>query len=204
MSSRNFFKENLSIVIALALPIVVAVFFMISREVTSVTTPPPQHDFLLTSNQYNHDALKFQIVQGELIVTYYYPARNAQGNYTRANLPKLYYVNAETMAAREISFILPSDHRNPPKDKEGMASELKVSELEKLTISSSSISPDGYEFEKNRYRRGNVMTEIFASGNSNNRNHFAVVKDGRSDYVRGLKERYYNTEFLGWVTDKGE
>ena len=77
---------------------------------------------------------------------------------------------------------------------------IEVPDLAGLTIDSSSIAPDGYEFSAgpNGYS-GDVFTGLFYS--SRYRNEAVLTKKGRSIRLPKAGNVYYgnNTHFVGWV-----
>ncbi len=77
---------------------------------------------------------------------------------------------------------------------------IDVPDLAGLTIDSSSVAPDGYEFSSgtNGYS-GDVFTGLFYSGRY--RNEAVLTKKGRSIRLPNAGNTYYmnNTRFIGWV-----
>ena len=77
---------------------------------------------------------------------------------------------------------------------------IEVPDLEGLTIDSSSIAPDGYEFRSGQDGySADVFTGLFYSARY--RNEAVLVKQGRSIRLPGFGSGYYgyNTHFIGWV-----
>ena|SRR3989339_2211656 len=192
-------KENVTLVIALALPVLLALFFMAARYVSETTTQPPQHDFLVATNQYNYSntAVDFKVVDGQLVSTFTYPvkANNNNDRYDYKDVPDIYLIDAQTMIAEPVPLPLPSGWRNPPAALEGDAVDLFMPGISDREWSAATIAPDGYEFgELERYDY-NLMTEIFSG--SRNRG-FGIHKSGRVDKIRGLPQNVYNLYLIAW------
>jgi hypothetical protein len=106
---------------------------------------------------------------------------------------------------KEIAIIVPSGlaqvGKTQPAPEESLKTTvLNVPDLDGLTVDSSSIAPDGYEFRlgRNRYS-GNIFGELFYS--SRYRHDAVLTKNGRSVRLPDVADRYYsgNTQFVGWV-----
>ena len=81
-----------------------------------------------------------------------------------------------------------------------MITPIEIPDLVGVTIDSSSIAPDGYEFSAgpNGYS-GDVFTGLFNS--SRYRNEAVLTKKGRSIRLPNANNRNYSyyTHFIGWV-----
>lgn len=196
---KPFIKENAALVVALALPILFAGFFYISKNMVIEKGPAPQHDFVV-SNNYRTQNFEADIVNGQLSVQFIYPIRNDRGQFPSIsrNSAELYYVDAGTMIAEPLNFALPPDARNPSPEKEGIAVDLEISKTENLNFSAASIAPDGYTFRRSDFRSGNILTEIYSS-RSSSRNQWVLDKDGSVYPIKGVED--YNLKVLGWVVD---
>ena len=91
--------------------------------------------------------------------------------------------------------------KTPANPEEGLKTTIiGVTDLLGLTVDSSSIAPDGYEFRlgNNRYS-GNIFGDLFYS--SRYRHEAVLTKNGRNIRLPNAVGRYYssNTQFIGWV-----
>ncbi len=188
-------KENITLVIALALPVLLAAFFVTARQVSRTSTEPPRYDFLVT-NVYQ-SAVDFSMIGGKLVASFTYPGKNRNDHYNYRQVPDVYLVNARTMAAEPVPLPLPSGWLNPPEEMEGKTVELFLPGISDMEWSSSSVSPDGYEFGQLGHYDYNLMTEIFSSGR--NRGH-GITKGGRIERIRGLPQNVYNLRLIAWKT----
>lgn len=193
-----FLKENWALLVALALPLLCAAFFMITKSSQGLNTAPPAHDFLIKKTNYSGN-LDFVVMNGKLSAQFTYPVLHDDKPVLLDNTPELYRISAKTMAAERVHFDLPADANYPPKGKQGTKINLPVGAEQDRLFEPSSVSPDGFELESTYSGQGgNLMTEIFAA----NRRHdytLALTKSGRSFPIRGLKDNY-GYEIIGWVT----
>lgn len=196
---KPFIKENAALVVALALPILFACFFYVSKNMVTEKGPAPQYDFIV-SNNYHDQNFDVEVINGTLSVQFIYPVKNDRGQFPQIsrNRAELYYVDADTMIAEPLNFALPDDARNPPPEKEGQAVDIKIDKTDGLNFSAATIAPDGYTFRRSDYRSGNILTEIYSS-RSNGRNSWVLDKDGSIYKIKGLD--HYNLQVLGWVLD---
>lgn len=200
---KAFIKENLSLVVALALPVLFAGFFLLSKQVGAPTAPPPKHDFVMIENYYrNNTYYQFQVIDGAIKVQFTYPKPDERGNVVRTEPPKMYYVQAKDMVAERIDLNLPADAFSAPAGKALSSVEIPVPRFGGKTFKASTVSPDGYELRDAYYRSGNLMTEIFASGQRRERGP-SLQNGGSVVEIRGINNAY-GMEVLGWVTDGHE
>lgn len=159
---HSFMKENASLIAAIALPILFAAFFFISKQISFKDVPPPAYDFILAQNVQYHDHFDIKVIDGQLSVTFTYPKLQNATDIQNIQEPEIYYVSAKTMMAEPIGFALPEDAQNPPLEKQGLRVSIPISRLQSLTLSPTPQSPDGYSLDNEySYRDGNLMTEIF-------------------------------------------
>lgn len=195
---HSFIKENVSLIAALALPILFAVFFFISKQVTIADAEPPAHDFVLAQDVQYHSNFEIKVIDNRLSVKFIYPKADDQNGIPNIQTPQIYYVSAKTMIAEPIGLELPDDARNPAPGKEGTSVSLTVSRLESAKLSPIKISPDGYELDNNYYYRdGNLMTEIFDARNYNG--YAMALRNGSTRHeIKGL-EHNASLSIVGWV-----
>lgn len=197
-----FIKENLSLVVALALPVVFAVFFLISKQITFREAPPPAYDFILAQNIRHNGYFDIVVVDNAFSLKFTYP--NAEKDVPNIQTPEIYYVNARTMIAEPLGVELPADARNPSPGKERTSVRIPVAKLENLRLSAARISPDGYELDTQyHYRGGNLMTEIFDSRSRRYEGGVSLRKDNTRQSIKGLGNNH-SLEIVGWVIPEGD
>ena len=190
-------KENSTLVLALALPVIFAAFFFLAKGSENKNVDPPKHDFVIVDNN-SRNAFDFSIINEQMDITFTYQQVNNNGRPHNVTQPNLYYVDVDTMIAEPISLPIPADANNPSEDVQGQRINLDVSKFKGKTFNAASISPDGFEMTDNRSNRdGNIMTEIFA-GHRNYNNGYVLKKDGGKFEIRGL-DRRYGMKIVGWV-----
>jgi hypothetical protein len=173
--------------------------FLLISGIPALLVEPPQYDVLYATEYYNYpNGVQVSVVNKKIQVVY-------QGSAQGYQRPRLWRYSPKTGAVREIGFILPPG-LTPPGQKPATPEEaakitpLEIPDLAGLTIDSSSVAPDGYEFSAgtNGYS-GDVFTGLFYS--SRYRNEAVLTKKGRSIRLPNAGNIYFsnNTHFIGWV-----
>lgn len=196
---KSFLRENPTIVFGLGLPLLLVVVFLLISGIPTLLVDPPEHDVLFATEYYgNPEGLQIAVVDRKVQVNYRGVAQGAQ-------MPRLWRYNSNTGAIQEIAIILPPSltaYRNKPLEPEDylVTTPIDVPDLAGLTVDSSSIAPDGYEFGtgSDRYSR-NVFGGLFYS--SRYRYRATLSKNGRSIRIPNADNRYYQRDirFIGWV-----
>jgi len=195
---KRFFRENPTIAFGLGLPILLVIVFLLVSGIPSLLVDPPKYDVLYATQYYNHQyGVQISVVNKKAQVVY-------QGNVHNNQKPRIWRYNPQTGAVREISYLLPPGLSRPGTkianpDQKSNITVIDVPDLEVLTIDTSSIAPDGYEFNVGDYYSRNVFGGLFHS--SSYRHEAVLIKDGRSIRLPKSVGRYYsrNTHFIGWV-----
>lgn len=196
---KSFFRENPTIAFGLGLPLLLVVAFLLISGIPALLVEPPQYDVLYATEYYNYpNGVQITIVNQKAQVIY-------QGSSAGYQRPRLWRYSPKTGAVKEIAIMLPPGLAPPgqsPVTPEAAAkiTPIEVPDLAGLTIDSSSVAPDGYEFSAgpNGYS-GDVFTGLFYS--SRYRNEAVLTKKGRSIRLPNASNMYYgnNTHFIGWV-----
>lgn len=190
---KSFLRKNLMIVVSIALPLLVVIFFALATVLPGLFATPPAYDLLLTHQGRvfaTESPVKISfVVNGERL-----SARIVKSNGSiYGNNPRLFRYDHVSGAVREISIPIPENISELP-----VGSELPVPELARLKISNTLRAPDGYEFRGYR-RGGGLMTEIF--GGNRNRHDATLAKGGAIIRLRLPASDYWYNEvhFLAWV-----
>lgn len=194
----RFFRENPTIAFGLGLPILLVIVFLLVSGIPSLLVDPPKYDVLYATQYYNNQyGVQISVVNKKVQVVY-------QGNILNSQKPRIWRYSPQTGAVREISYLLPSGLSRPGTntanaDQKSIITVIDVADLNDLTIDTSSIAPDGYEFNVGDYYSRNVFGGLFHS--SSYRHEAVLTKDGRSVRLPKSVGRYYsrNTHFIGWV-----
>ena len=183
------------IVVSIALPLLVALFFALASVLPGLYSTPPAHDLLLTL-QGRATAKTSQVkinlmVEDEKIKIV--AVKSEKTNYD--NNPRLYRYSHLTGEVREISIPVPEKIPEPES-----STEILVPELAELRLSDTLRAPDGYEF-RGRRRGGGLVTELF--GGSRNRTDVSIAKNGAIVRLRLPESDYWynNVRFVGWVIE---
>ena len=196
---KVFLRENPTIAFGLGLPLLLVVIFLLISGIPSLLVDPPQYDVLYATEYYNYqNGVQISVVDQKVQVIY-------QGVQQANRKARLWRYNPKTGAVKEIAIILPPGLPQAKKTSEAPAEGLQttvisVPDLEGLTVDSSSISPDGYEFRTGSTRySGNVFGDLFYS--SRYRHEAVLTKNGRNIRLPNAVGQYYSssTHFIGWV-----
>ncbi len=197
---KIFLRENPTIAFGLGLPLLLVVAFLLISGIPALLVEPPQYDVLYATEYYNSypNGVQISVVNQKIQVIY-------QGNSAGFQRPRLWRYNPKTGAVKETTFTLPLGLTPPGQSPAipGVVSkitQIDVPDLAGLTIDSSSVAPDGYEFsaEPNGYS-GDVFTGLFYA--SRYGREAVLTKKGRSVRLPNLGNTYYsnNIHFIGWV-----
>lgn len=196
---KSFFRENPTIAFGLGLPLVLVVAFLLISGIPALLVEPPQYDVFYATEYYNYpNGVQITVVNQKAQVIY-------QGSSAGYQRPRLWRYSPKTGAVKEIAIMLPPGLAPPgqsPATPEAAAkiTPIEVPDLAALTIDSSSVAPDGYEFSAGQHGySGDVFTGLFYS--SRYRNDAVLTKKGRSIRLPYAANMYYgnNTRFIGWV-----
>lgn len=196
---KKFIQENPTIAYGLGLPLLLVVIFLVVSGLPRLLVQNPQYDLLYATGMNNYpNVIQIAVVEQKAQVIF-------QGTPYGNQRPRLWRYNPQTGGVQEIAIILPPSAAQPG-IQPGTAFEapeatvLDVPGLADLTIDSSSIAPDGYEFRgaDGRYSR-NVFGGLFYSRRYDN--EAVLFKSGRSIRLPNSNEPYYsnNTQFVGWI-----
>lgn len=198
---KSFLKENIAIAAAIALPLILVAVFMLSTAIRNISVEDPKHDFLIATNYQlsDYDAVRFDVVERRLIVTYRYPDKNGNGAYLHYGIPRLWRVHVNGMKIEEISIPLPRGKNENDKK----AVEIDIAALRGLNVVNVQPGPDGYTFESSSRHYGNPMAELFSYDRYESR--AAIARQGRIIPIPGMNDAtygYHNVFFVGWIADK--
>jgi len=196
---KSFLRDNPTIAFGLGLPLLLVVAFLLISGIPALLVEPPQYDVLYATEYYNYpNGVQVSIVDRKIQVVY-------QGSSAGYQKPRVWRYSPKTGAVKEIVIMLPPGlappgQKTPTPEEAAKITPIEVPDLAGLTIDSSSIAPDGYEFSAgpNGYS-GDVFTGLFYS--SRYRNEAVLTKKGRSIRLPYAANMYYgnNTHFIGWV-----
>lgn len=195
---KAFLRENLMIVVSIALPLLVAIFFALASVLPRLYATPPSHDLLLTlqsraTASQSQVQIKFAVENQRIKV---WAVKPKEPSYI--NNPRLFRYDHVSGEVREISVSVPEDL-----DVTDRQSEIRVTGVTDLEVNGALRAPDGYEF-RGRMRGGGLMAELF--GGSRNKTDVSIAKNGAVVKIRlpTADYWYHDVRFLAWVIESGE
>jgi hypothetical protein len=196
--ARRFVRENVFLVAAIALPLVVVGFFLLATLIPRWLVPPPAHDLLLRNNRtYDgsaiHISVEFQVRDGRVEATV-----RPVSTSTYSSLPALWLFDHTTMTIRQVPVDLPD------RMSEGEAPRtIVVQALAGRRVLAQSQAPDGYEVTTRRSSGGaGLIGEVF--GMRRYDAGVSLVCRGRVIRVPVPPAAEYQTPMyaVGWVVDE--
>lgn len=192
---KNFLRENLMIVVSIALPLLVVIFFALASVLPGLYSTPPAYDLLLSLQ--DRSTAKTSPVKISLVVE----AEKLKALVVKSDNPgyeqnpRLFRYDHLSGEVVEVSIPLPA---NIIDMNEGF--EIPIPGFAQLRISDALRAPDGYEF-RGRRRGGGLMTELF--GGSRNRTDVSISKNGAIIRINlPASDYWYNdVRLVGWVID---
>ncbi len=190
---KAFLRENLMIVVSIALPLLVVIFFALASVLPGLYATPPAYDLLLTHHG------RALATESPVRISLTVKGERLSATVTRSkgsiygNNPRLFRYDHVSGEVREINIPIPENLAEMPE-----GAEIQVPELAPLRISSTLRAPDGYEFRGYR-RGGGLITELF--GGNRNRHDVTIAKGWAIVRLRLPASDYWYNEvhFLAWV-----
>jgi hypothetical protein len=153
----SFLRNNLFLVAAVALPVIVVAFFVVASAIPKWTVPPPAYDLVLrVGKPYEQNrpqvAVDFKVVNGRLQAT----ARPAQKDQY---VPpwRLFRFDHQTLNLIDIPVALPD---SLPADSEPVT--VVVDVLQGKTLLEQTRAPDGYELRTDTARgSAGIVGDLF-------------------------------------------
>ena len=196
---KSFIRENPTIAFGLGLPLLLVVVFLLVSGIPALLVDPPQYDVLYATEYVgNSNGVQISVVNKKIQVVYHGKVQDYQR-------PRLWRYSPKTGAVKEITILQPPGLAPPGQkvatpEEAAMITTIEVPDLAGVTIDSSSIAADGYEFSTGlKGYSGDVFTGMFYS--SRYSNEAVLTKKGRSIRLPNAGNRYFssNTRFIGWV-----
>jgi hypothetical protein len=187
---KNWIKENLVLVIGLALPVLLIVLFFVAAVIPKAMGTPPQYEMLFTTMKYEYEnspdyLLDFVVKDQHLMVK----AKKNDDKGKNFNSKKLMAYHGKTETAREITIDA----------SKFLVGEVVLEETKNFSIDTSPVSPDGFTLEGPNYNSSGLVGDLFGGGN---RNSGYRIKKGSIGYKvpNPQPDYYYNqVQFIGWL-----
>lgn len=196
---KTFLRDNPTIAFGLGLPLLLVVAFLLISGIPALLVDAPKYDVVYATEYNNYpNGVQISVVNRKVQIVY-------QGSSAGYQKPRLWRYNPKTGGVQEISIMLPPGlaplgQRPITPEDAAKITPIDVPDIAGLTVDSSSVAPDGYEFSAgaNGYS-GDVFTGLFYP--SRYLNEAVLTKKGRSIRLPNPTNMYYsnNTRFIGWV-----
>lgn len=191
---KNWIKENLVLVIGLALPVLLIVVFFVATVLPKMASTPPQYEVLFSVQDYSQKTktdyiVDFKVKNNQLMVK----TKKAEDKDSYYNSKKLMAYDAKTEVMREISI---------DQSKFGDGAEIVLAETKNMTLDTAMVAPDGYMMENQQYNNNGLVGGLFGGGGRNSNYRF---KKGSVGYkINTPQNNYYYDQllFIGWVVKK--
>ena len=199
---KNFVKENLVLVIGLALPVLLIVLFFVATVIPKSMATPPQYEMLFSTTRYDYQnkpeyVLDFNVKNQQLMVN---SKKNDGKNYNNATKILMAY-DGKTETVREITF---DAAKLIEQARLTDGAEMILEETKNLRIDTNVVAPDGYILENSNYSsNGNgLVGGLFGGGYRNT--GYRLKKGGVGYKVPNMQPDYYYSQlqFIGWIAKK--
>ena len=193
---RQFLRDNAFLLAAVALPVAVAVFFLLATAIPNWTVPPPAFDFVLRAHRpwegrRLNISVEVGVRNGRVEATV---RRTRKGDYEEQW--GLFLFEHATGTVREIPIEIPEDlDKDEP-------STVAIPELDGRQVMAGSKAPDGYELSLRTRGGGGLVGELFGMGRYDS--SATLVNRGRVVPLRlpPPYERVYGQVVgVGWIVD---
>jgi hypothetical protein len=194
--SGRYLRDNVFLVAAVALPVVIVGLFLLTTAIPRWTVPPPAYDLLLRTSEYEHPNpalfVDFVVRDARLHAS----IRVAEPN-SYAPRAKLWRFDRATMNTSEIALDLPRELG--PGESTRM---VPIDALAGRRVVTDARAPDGYELQNRTQRGTGVLGNLFGMGRYGE--SVALVNRGRVIPVRtSAPHSYQSPQFVGWLIDDG-
>jgi hypothetical protein len=187
---RGGLRDNALLGVALALPLVVVVVFLVMTMVPRWTVAAPQYDLVLSSiGSWDHGgrhSLTFSVRDNRVVADFRPPAPN--------NAPlrqTLYLFDHATLDVREVPVAVPGDLV------EGESRTVPVDALAARTVVAQTRAPDGYEFHLRTSSSPGIVGDIF--GMRRYDQNGSIRNGGRVIPITIPGNSSYSVTAVGWL-----
>ena len=193
----RFLRDNPFLAAAVALPVVIAAFFVAASAIPRWTVPAPAHDLVLRAARYDSSpagvVVDFAVRSGRVEAD----VRSAPPHsYPQAWM--LFLFDHETLEVREVPLELPASLP------EGETRTVVVDALAGRRVSAMTTAPDGYELTASTGGGAGLVGDLFGMGR--NRQRVFLARDGRVvslDLPSPYRNPYISPVYaVGWIIDE--
>lgn len=188
---KALLRENLIVVISVALPIVVLAVFGAAALIPMWRVGEPAYDVILTNELRVASAgIAVNVIDERVRVRV-----TASRRFGQRSMPRLFVFDTQTRALDEIPINMPSDVSTLR-----LGDELPIPQLANIRVDPSWNSADGWRYEQPT-RSTTIFTGLF--GNSGRGSVGRLVKDGAVIALPGEDSPYSDRRyrFHGWIVE---
>ena len=208
---KAFIRQNLLIISAVALPIIVILFYLVATLLPRYFVAPPQHDLIVryqpTYYDYNNGVAEMVpsrvaiiVVEGRAraVVTEVPAEDDARRAQTTFFLPRVFRYKAASGLITEVDVPVPDDLATRPK-----GSEWSIPTLDAVELSPNRTAPDGYEFDAEDDRHRGLAVELFGGRSRPIGARISmqgrIIKIPEPEDIARAGYYAYRLQFVGWV-----
>lgn len=190
---KNFFKENIVLVVGITLPLLLVIAFMLASILPKYFVDGPQYNFAYIIDVYDPDSpreVRVELVDDRVKIKF----REFKGS-TSSWKHHLFIFDAKTQISQEVplSFPVATDEENKTWQT------LELEEISGLKLETSEHAPDGYVF-LDESSSGGLFHLLFYDPN---RNGTLISKNGHVIRIAEADRKYDDEiQFLGWIIEK--
>jgi hypothetical protein len=187
---RGWLRDNALLVIALALPLLVVVIFLVMTMVPRWTVAAPQYDLAMSAtgswDQGSRHSLTFSVRDNRIVADFRPPGPNSS-----ALRQTLYLFDHATLDVREVPVTVPGDLAD------GESRTIVVDALAARPVVAQTRAPDGYEFALRTSNSPGLVGEVF--GMRHYDQHGSIRNGGRVISVALPGSYSYSVTAVGWL-----
>lgn len=196
----RFVRDNAFILAAVALPVLVAAFFLIASAIPQWTVADPTYDLVLrVPRPYDTGQTKVTVdfeVRDGLVEAVLRPVPE----HVYGQLWALLYFDHDAMSVRELPLDLPASLPNGEERRT-----IAIDALQNVRVSPQLTAPDGYALETSTSGGPGLVGDLFGIGRY--RARAVLVNRGRMvrlELPAPYEQPYSATAYtVGWVLDRG-
>ncbi len=191
---RGFLRENIFLVAAVSLPLIVVAFFLAASAIPRFIVPPPAYDLLVRTDDLSQANPRIHAefnVRGEKVEATF---RVAPAN-TYQLRSVLFLFDHTTLTVREVPIELPDNfvEGDPPRT-------IVIEALAGREALAPPIAPDGYRVEERGQRGPGLIGDLFGMGRYDS--SASLVNRGRVIRIAlpaPFQENYSRVYTVGWL-----
>ncbi|HEV2524108.1 MAG TPA: hypothetical protein VGU44_03140 [Gammaproteobacteria bacterium] len=186
---KRVLKENLILIVGIALPILLVVVFYLAAVLPKMLVKSPKIDLLYLTTTYPHDGITTEVKDGTLKIWISPEVRKGS-----LPMPRLFRFSAKTLTSTEIPISLSTAPGIVIANKSEV---LSIPEIKDLKLDTQEIGPDGYKAEISSPNAGGVVNLFLL----NTKRALLISKNGNVINVSDEKnmDGYKSIKFLGWI-----